>query len=1043
MTANDSERTRQQSPIDYGTLMQRRIRRVLLISSSYDAYTLEEDGRIDVQINREYIELNLSNPPSFRRVSSSVEALEVLRDDPDFDLVISMFNVGELDVFHSSKKIKQLRPDIPVVLLLNFSRDLYRRLEREDASGIDYIFYWHGNADLILTIIKLIEDRMNADSDILGAGVQSILLVEDSIKYYSTYLPTIYKLVLQQSKEFLKEALNEQQQMLRKRARPKILLATNYTEAVGLYEKYKKHLLGVISDVGFVIHKGDPSSSEKLDAGIDLCRLIKADNPQMPFLLQSSQESMRATAESLGVGFIAKYSKTLLLELSDYISEEFTFGDFVFKDLATGEVIGRAKDLRDMQHLVMEIPEDVLLYHASRNRLSKWMYSRGLFSLAGAMRAVRNSHFATTLEMREFIADAIRRYRILQGHGVVARFDRDTYNRYIWFARIGDGSLGGKGRGLAFMNSMLQKHRFYDRYEGVKVQLPRTVVIATDYFDEFIRDNGLQYVINADVTDEEILSEFVSSRLPETLVDDLRAYIRHAARPLAVRSSSKLEDSHYQPFAGIYSTYMIPLTDNEDQTLRLLGKAIKSVYASVYFASSRAYILASGNLLSEEKMGIVIQEVCGSEDGGYYFPTVSGVARSLNYYPIGDEKPEDGIVNLAFGLGKLIVDGGLTLRFSPRYPKNALQLSTPELALRDTQREMYALNLKPEQFKTSIDDAVNLERFEINKAKHFRSMRHVASVWDMQNQRISDSLFEDGRRIILFGDRRNQYRRITKERPQFGTGHLCANHRRPAPHGRAGDGLPGRNGVRRRHGRPLRGRADVLFSADPPDRRAAGRPVARLGQRADLRRADLRRKRAGSRRDRRRDGRRLRPQRYVRHLAHAADRVGNRRAEQPSALREAPLRARRPRTLGVERPVARHTGQVAVDLRSEGDRRVRAGELPRRAESGHALFPEPDLVRRRLPDDQPVHGRRPVRRRAARRDAGRLRERVGAARPVRRPAVYLYRREKKQGHRPRAAGIGRLRPVSAVRSYANAAPQAERPPTSSDPLCRTRANRNG
>ena len=750
MTANDSERTRQQSPIDYGTLMQRRIRRVLLISSSYDAYTLEEDGRIDVQINREYIELNLSNPPSFRRVSSSVEALEVLRDDPDFDLVISMFNVGELDVFHSSKKIKQLRPDIPVVLLLNFSRDLYRRLEREDASGIDYIFYWHGNADLILTIIKLIEDRMNADSDILGAGVQSILLVEDSIKYYSTYLPTIYKLVLQQSKEFLKEALNEQQQMLRKRARPKILLATNYTEAVGLYEKYKKHLLGVISDVGFVIHKGDPSSSEKLDAGIDLCRLIKADNPQMPFLLQSSQESMRATAESLGVGFIAKYSKTLLLELSDYISEEFTFGDFVFKDLATGEVIGRAKDLRDMQHLVMEIPEDVLLYHASRNRLSKWMYSRGLFSLAGAMRAVRNSHFATTLEMREFIADAIRRYHILQGHGVVARFDRDTYNRYIWFARIGDGSLGGKGRGLAFMNSMLQKHRFYDRYEGVKVQLPRTVVIATDYFDEFIRDNGLQYVINADVTDEEILSEFVSSRLPETLVDDLRAYIRHAARPLAVRSSSKLEDSHYQPFAGIYSTYMIPLTDNEDQTLRLLGKAIKSVYASVYFASSRAYILASGNLLSEEKMGIVIQEVCGSEDGGYYFPTVSGVARSLNYYPIGDEKPEDGIVNLAFGLGKLIVDGGLTLRFSPRYPKKALQLSTPELALRDTQREMYALNLKPEQFKTSIDDAVNLERFEINKAKHFRSMRHVASVWDMQNQRISDSLFEDGRRIITF-----------------------------------------------------------------------------------------------------------------------------------------------------------------------------------------------------------------------------------------------------------------------------------------------------
>ncbi len=736
--------------IDYGNLMQKRIRRVLLICSSYDAFALEEDGRINVQINNEYINLNLSNPPSFKRVSSSDEALELLRENDSFDLAISMFNVGDVDIFHLSKMVKEIRPDIPVVLLANFSKDINKRIEQGDASAIDYIFYWHGNADLILTIIKLIEDRMNADNDILGVGVQCILLVEASIKYYSTYLPAIYKLVLQQNSEFLKEALNEQQQMLRKRARPKILLATNYTEAVELYEKYKKNLLGVISDVGFVLHKGDPSASEKLDAGIDLCRLIKADNPQMPFLMQSSQESMRATAEELGVGFIAKYSKTLLLELSDYIGEEFTFGDFVFKDLTTGEVIGRAKDLRDMQHLVMEIPEEVLLYHASRNRLSKWMYSRGLFSLGAAMRAARKSHFNSTDDMRAFSAGAIREYRILQGHGVVARFDPATYNRYIWFARMGNGSLGGKGRGLAFMNSMLQKSRLYNKYEGIKVTLPRTVVVATDYFDEFIRDNGLQYVINADIADEEILSEFVSSRLPEALVEELRVYIRHATKPLAIRSSSKLEDSHYQPFAGIYSTYMIPLTDNEDQTLRLLGKAIKSVYASVYFASSRAYIQASDNLLGEEKMGIVIQEVCGSEDNGYFFPTLSGVARSLNFYPIGDEKPQDGIVNLAFGLGKLVVEGGLTLRFSPRYPKNILQLSTTELALRDTQREMYALNLKPEEFKTSIDDAVNLTRFEINKAKHFRNMRYVASTWDMQNQRITDSTFEDGRKIITF-----------------------------------------------------------------------------------------------------------------------------------------------------------------------------------------------------------------------------------------------------------------------------------------------------
>ncbi len=737
---------------DYHNLMQRRIRKIMLIGSSYDAYTLEEDGRIESQINREYLDLNLSNPPSFTRVSSTAEALEALARDGGFDLVISMFNVGEMDVFTFAKRVKRDFPQIPVVLLTNYSKDLYRRIENEDRSGIDYMFSWHGNADLIIAIIKIIEDRMNADNDILGVGVQSILLVEDSVRYYSTYLPAVYKIVLQQSNEFLKEALNEQQMTLRKRARPKILLATNYTEAVELYERYKHNLLGVISDVGFVIHKNDRSEDEKLDAGIDLCRLIKKDNPKMPFLLQSSQESMRSVARELGVGFIVKYSKTLLLELSDYISHEFAFGDFVFRDLKTGAVIGQAKDLTQMQQLVQEIPDDVLCYHAGQNHLSRWMYARGLFSLAAAFRSISSDNFPSTAELRAWIVNRIRDYRILQGQGVVARFEADSYSDYIWFARIGEGSLGGKARGLAFMNSMLQKYNFYDKYPEVRVMLPRTVVVATDYFDRFIRENGLQYVINSDISDDEILSEFVSSRLPERLVAELRAYIRYARGPLAIRSSSKLEDSHYQPFAGIYSTYMIPLTDNTDQMLRLLGKAIKSVYASVFFAASRAYITATGNVLSEEKMAVIIQEVCGTEDNGYFFPTASGVARSINFYPIGDERPEDGVVNMALGLGKLVVEGGQTLRFSPKYPKNVLQLSTPELALRDTQREMYALSLKPEEFKTSIDDAVNLARFEINSpmARSFRNMKYVASTWDMQNQSISDSSFTEGRKIVTF-----------------------------------------------------------------------------------------------------------------------------------------------------------------------------------------------------------------------------------------------------------------------------------------------------
>ena len=736
--------------IDYGNLMQKRINKVLLICSSYDAFTLEEDGRIDTRINREYLELNLSNPPSFMRVSSAAEALEVLERDASFDLIITMYNIGEMDVFHFSRTVKEKHPDIPTVLLVNSSREIHKRLENEDKSAIDYVFCWHGNADLIMAIIKTIEDRMNADEDILGIGVQCILLVEDSIRYYSSYLPTIYRIILQQSQEFLKEALNEQQQTLRKRARPKILLATNYNDAVAFYEKYKNNLLGVISDVGFVLDRNDRSEDEKLDAGIDLCKLIRSDNPLMPFLLQSSQESMRTTAEELGVGFIVKYSKTLLMELTDYINSEFAFGDFVFKDLATGEEIKRAKDLREMQTAIAEIPEDVLLYHSSQNHLSKWLFARGLFSIARIMKEMNNNHFKTTEELRAFIVRAIRDYRSLLGQGVVARFDPKTYNEYIWFARIGEGSLGGKARGLAFINHMLQEHRLYDKYEGVRILIPRTVVIATDYFDTFIHENGLQYVINADLSDEEILSEFVSSRLPEGLIEDLQAFIRTVRYPLAIRSSSKLEDSHYQPFAGIYSTYMIPRTQNEDQMLRLLTKAIKSVYASVYYSASRSYILATSNVLSEEKMAVVIQEVCGTEDSGYFFPTVSGVARSLNFYPIGDEKPEDGIANIAFGLGKLVVEGGITLRFSPRYPKNVLQLSTPELTLRDTQREMYALSLKPEEFKTSIDDSVNLKRIEIQKAAHFRNMKYVSSVWDMQNQHISDSSFDTGRKLITF-----------------------------------------------------------------------------------------------------------------------------------------------------------------------------------------------------------------------------------------------------------------------------------------------------
>ena len=730
--------------------MKRRIERILLVCCSYDGYTLEEDGHIESHINREYSDLNLSNPPALTRVSSTAEALELLAIDDSFDLVLTMYNVGVPDVFDFSRIMKERHPETPVVLLTSFSKTIIRRIEERDSSALDNIFCWNGNADLIIAIIKLLEDRMNADDDILQGGVQAILLVEDSVRFYSTYLPELYKMLLLQNTEFLKDAFNEQQQILRKRARPKVLLATNYDDAAALYEKYRNNILGVISDVGFVVHKDDQPSQEKPDAGIDLCRMIRSDNPLLPVLLQSSQTDYRRVARELGAGFIAKNSRTLLSELSDFITGEMAFGDFIFRDVRTGAEIGRAKDLLQMQEMIATVPDDALEYHTSQNHLSKWLYSRGLFPLARRIRSFRHGDFSTVPEHRAALVDAIKDYRTLLGQGVVARFSADSYSDAIGFARIGDGSLGGKARGLAFMNSMLIKHRLYDKYPDVRILIPRTAVIATDYFDRFIRDNGLGHIVNSEPDDNEILSEFVASTLPADLIEALRAFVRTVHSPLAVRSSSKLEDSYSQPFAGIYSTYMIPYADNEDRMLRLLCRAVKSVYASVYFAESRAYIQSSQNLLSEEKMAVVIQEVCGTEQDGVFMPTFSGVARSVNFYPTGSEKAGDGVCNVAMGLGKLVVDGGRTLRFSPGQPKKVLQTSTPELAMRETQNEVLALDLRPEAFRISTDDGINLVRLDLPRAGKLRNARYVMSVWDRNNQRITEDTEAEGSRLITF-----------------------------------------------------------------------------------------------------------------------------------------------------------------------------------------------------------------------------------------------------------------------------------------------------
>ena len=736
---------------DYTRLMTRKIRSILLICNNYDSFSLEEDGHIEGQISQDYAELNLSNPPSIDRVESTLEALELLKHQGDrYDLIITMFNVGKLDVFEFSRLAKVIAPHTPIVLLSSYSKVIYNYIAKQDKTNIDYVFSWNNSTDLIIAIIKLLEDKMNAEHDVLEMGVRTIMLVEDSVHYYSAYLPILYKLVLRQNNEAVRDALNEEQQFMRKRARPKIMLATCYDEAVELYQKYKTNMLGIISDVGFILHKGDDRATEVIDAGINLCRLIKADNPTLPYLLQSSQESMRSVAEELGVGFVRKTSKTLIHELSEYIAREFAFGDFIVTDPLTGQETARARNLYEFERLIKTMSDEALRYFAGRNYISRWLYSRGLFSIGDSFRDIDVNDETDLGEIRKLNLRMLHDYRMRQGLGVVARFDPATYNDAIWFSRLGDGSLGGKARGLAFLNHILAKYDLYGKWEDVRVLVPRTLVVTTEYFDRFILENGLQYVINSDLSDAEILSEFVASTLPSDLTDALRVFIRNVRRPLAVRSSSILEDSYYQPFAGVYSTYMIPHTENEDQELRLLSKAIKSVYASVYFASSRGYIISTSNVISEEKMAIVLQEVCGSEDGGYYFPTFSGVARSINFYPIGYETPEDGVAKLAFGLGKAVVDGDQVLRFSPKYPKNVLQTSTPDLTMRETQQAMFALNLQPDKFKTSVDDAVNLERIPISDCGRFRSFSKVVSTWDYENQRIVDSPVPKGPKFVTF-----------------------------------------------------------------------------------------------------------------------------------------------------------------------------------------------------------------------------------------------------------------------------------------------------
>lgn len=731
----------------FQTLMQRRIFNVLLVATPYDAFSLEEDGRIEEQIYNEYVSLNLSSPPRFTVVANYDEAKRELAAKT-FDMIIAMPGVDVSETFREAIEIDRMYPQIPLVVLTPFSKEVRRRIANEDLRGVDYVFSWLGNVDLILAIIKLLEDKMNAEYDILEVGVQTILLVEDSIRFYSSVLPYLYKFLLKQSRNNSTEALNQHEASLRMRGRSKVLLARDMEEAQALIDKYGDHILGLVTDARFPINgEKDPH------AGMKLAEYLHERAPYVPVIMESQEAANREEAEKAGYTFLDKNSKTFPQKLRNAVTDQFGFGDFIVRYTQTGREMMRIRNLKDLQNGIFEIPSDLLNYYCKRNFISRWLYTRALFPIAEALKDRVVVSVDEAPMVRKLVFECIVRYRRMKNRGVVAEFDRNNYDDYSNFARIGQGSMGGKGRGLAFIDQIIKRHPECDNFDGVQITIPHTVVICTDIFDEFMDTNNLYEIALSDASDQEILDAFLKGRFPESVREDLAAFFEVVHRPMAVRSSSLLEDSHYQPFAGIYSTYMIPFLEDGEARLHMLVSAVKAVYASVFYSDSKAYMNATSNVIDQEKMAVILQEVAGNDHEGFYYPNFSGVGRSLNYYPVGAERSEEGVIEVAAGLGEYIVDGGKALRFSPAHPGHVMATSTLEGALRDTQTYLYGLKPNPvcaDDFTT--DNNFNISKIQVADAFKSGALKYMVSTYDFRDGYLRDSDKGNGRKVLTFAN---------------------------------------------------------------------------------------------------------------------------------------------------------------------------------------------------------------------------------------------------------------------------------------------------
>jgi len=734
------------SPFEaFQTLMPYRVQDILLVSSLYDSFTLQEDGRLNELILGEFLELSQHQMPALTHVSMAAHALALAQAEPRFNLIITAPHPADMDAAALARAVKAAGLDVPVVVLAFDNNERKAFMASRDLTDIERIFLWQGNARILLAIVKSVEDARNVAHDTDAVGVPVILVVEDNVRYYSSFLPVIYTELISQSQRLISEGVNLSHKLVRMRARPKILLAGTFEEAWDLFQRYRPYLLGLISDVEFPA--GGVATPE---AGFALARRVREAAPDLPILLQSSREKFASGAREVGALFLRKYSETLLADLGRFMVEHFAFGDFVFR-LPDGTEVDRATDLKELEEKLRTVPVECIGYHGERNHFSDWFTARTEFALARRLRPRQVSEFPTLEHLRNDLVASIAEYRREQNEALVADFDRDSFDaRSAFFARIGGGSLGGKARGLAFVRYLIQHHRLGARFPAVRFGVPSAVVLATDCFDQFLADHDLAGFALAESDDAAILQRFLAAPLPEHVVADLRVFLEQVQWPLAVRSSSLLEDSQYQPFTGVYETYMLPNNAGTlDQRLERLMDAIRRVYASMFSTHAKAYLHATTYRLEEEKMAVVVQRVVGSTHDHRYYPDFSGVARSYNFYPSPPLRSEDGIAAVALGLGRGVVEGGRSLLFSPHHPRHLQHSSTVDEILANSQREFWMIDLKPGD-GNGAEAGLRESKVGLDVAEKDGVLYALGSTYSPENHAIYDGLSRPGVRLVTF-----------------------------------------------------------------------------------------------------------------------------------------------------------------------------------------------------------------------------------------------------------------------------------------------------